>query len=528
MSKEEVLKIQTCVLKVNIHCDGCQKKVKKILHKIEGVYQTSVDAEQGKVTVSGLVDPATIIKKLNKAGKPAELWGSKGGSNEIPVQIKGNAAGGGGGGGKKDSGGKQHQGGGGGNVKNSSGVQQNNGKGGGGAANSGGNHPAAQGKRGGGGVGLVGSAGGPMGGMPAQQQAMMRPNMMGGGSAGFPGIGQMGGGPITMPQMAHHHPQMGNGAGAGAVQGMPSAAFFQGGGGGGGGMPSAPEVLQAAAAAGNPMAQQQYMAMMQQQQQQHQQMMMNGHHGHGQHGHHHGYGSGAPAGYPAMGYGYGRPAMPYPMSYPMQPHPHADPYNYFSDENPSSCSTCSGKYASTSYRGSLYSKELVDTSVYFCRSYVVPVKYTCAVEEFPWSALMEGLPLMALKDALMVTPGSSLAELQKLQPFSVSWSDEEKLALSKILCGTSLHGWNIQVPDLAAVFMPLLKYLDPYFRLIIGDAVLKRLLCTQYSHVLSCAFFARGNFTHPLWSMHYQNMEPLFVQSSVWTLSCYYEIIVLL
>jgi hypothetical protein len=27
---------QTCVLKVNIHCDGCQKKVKKILHKIEG------------------------------------------------------------------------------------------------------------------------------------------------------------------------------------------------------------------------------------------------------------------------------------------------------------------------------------------------------------------------------------------------------------------------------------------------------------------------------------------------------------
>ena len=87
MSKEEVLKIQTCVLKVNIHCDGCQKKVKKILHKIEGVYQTSIDAEQGKVTVSGLVDPATIIKKLNKAGKPAELWGfqGRGGGGEQPV-----------------------------------------------------------------------------------------------------------------------------------------------------------------------------------------------------------------------------------------------------------------------------------------------------------------------------------------------------------------------------------------------------------------------------------------------------------
>jgi hypothetical protein len=31
------------------------------------------------VTVSGMVDADTIIKKLNKAGKPVELWGSKAG-----------------------------------------------------------------------------------------------------------------------------------------------------------------------------------------------------------------------------------------------------------------------------------------------------------------------------------------------------------------------------------------------------------------------------------------------------------------
>ncbi|KAF0927619.1 hypothetical protein E2562_035227 [Oryza meyeriana var. granulata] len=90
-------------------------------------------------------------------------------------------------------------------------------------------------------------------------------------------------------------------------------------------------------------------------------------------------------------------------------------------------------------------RNLVDTSVYFWPSYVVPVKDTSAVEESPWSALMEGSPLMGLKDALMVTPASSLAELEKLQPFAVSGSDEEKLAASKILCGASLlHGWNIQ------------------------------------------------------------------------------------
>ncbi|EPS57745.1 hypothetical protein M569_17071, partial [Genlisea aurea] len=78
MSKEEFLKIQTCVLKVNIHCEGCKQKVKKILQKIEGVYTVKFDAEFGKVTVSGNVDPETLIKKLVKNGKHAEIWGGGG------------------------------------------------------------------------------------------------------------------------------------------------------------------------------------------------------------------------------------------------------------------------------------------------------------------------------------------------------------------------------------------------------------------------------------------------------------------
>ncbi|KAK6134158.1 hypothetical protein DH2020_032108 [Rehmannia glutinosa] len=77
MTKDEdfkLLKIQTCVLRVNIHCDGCKQKVKKLLHKIEGVYQINIDSEQQKVTVSGNVDSSTLIKKLVRAGKHAELW----------------------------------------------------------------------------------------------------------------------------------------------------------------------------------------------------------------------------------------------------------------------------------------------------------------------------------------------------------------------------------------------------------------------------------------------------------------------
>lgn len=87
MSKEEFLKIQTCVLKVNIHCDGCKQKVKKILQKIDGVFTTNIDSEQGKVTVSGNVDPAVLIKKLAKSGKHAELWGAPKGNNNNQNQA---------------------------------------------------------------------------------------------------------------------------------------------------------------------------------------------------------------------------------------------------------------------------------------------------------------------------------------------------------------------------------------------------------------------------------------------------------
>ncbi|KAL5776496.1 hypothetical protein ACOSP7_009422 [Xanthoceras sorbifolium] len=83
MNKQDVMKLQqSCVLKVNIdcHCDGCKNKVKKLLQKIDGVYKTAIDAEQGKVTVTGNVDPAILIRKLEKSGKHAELWGPQKGS----------------------------------------------------------------------------------------------------------------------------------------------------------------------------------------------------------------------------------------------------------------------------------------------------------------------------------------------------------------------------------------------------------------------------------------------------------------
>ncbi|XP_039022335.1 heavy metal-associated isoprenylated plant protein 34-like isoform X2 [Hibiscus syriacus] len=114
MNKQDVMKMQTWVLKVNIQCscDGCKQKIRKLLQKVDGVYTISINADQGKVTVTGNVDPAVLIKKLLKSGKHAQLWGGtqKGGSNNLPNQFKNMSMDGGKGG--KDN--KSQKGGGGG------------------------------------------------------------------------------------------------------------------------------------------------------------------------------------------------------------------------------------------------------------------------------------------------------------------------------------------------------------------------------------------------------------------------------
>ncbi|KAJ7955085.1 Heavy metal-associated isoprenylated plant protein 36 [Quillaja saponaria] len=70
----EHLNYQTMFLKVSIHCEGCKRKVKKVLQSIDGVFTTTIDSQQQKVTVTGSVGIETLIKKLNKAGKIAEKW----------------------------------------------------------------------------------------------------------------------------------------------------------------------------------------------------------------------------------------------------------------------------------------------------------------------------------------------------------------------------------------------------------------------------------------------------------------------
>ncbi|WOH01664.1 hypothetical protein DCAR_0521049 [Daucus carota subsp. sativus] len=95
-------------------------------------------------------------------------------------------------------------------------------------------------------------------------------------------------------------------------------------------------------------------------------------------------------------------------------------------------------------------RNLLDTSAYTWPGYVkghsnqIPRSVTGQAPG--WVSLMKGSPLTpALKSALVRTPASSLAELEKVYEIAVNGSEEEKTYAAAILCGASLtRGWNIQ------------------------------------------------------------------------------------
>lgn len=64
-------------LKVGVHCDKCQKAIKKAIKKIEDIETYRVDTELNKVTVTGNVTTEEVIKVLQKIGKSATPWGEE-------------------------------------------------------------------------------------------------------------------------------------------------------------------------------------------------------------------------------------------------------------------------------------------------------------------------------------------------------------------------------------------------------------------------------------------------------------------
>ncbi|KAK4716682.1 hypothetical protein R3W88_015020 [Solanum pinnatisectum] len=63
----------TFALKLKIHCKNCEKKLRNMLLKIQGVQSVQIDEKLGNLVISGTVDPTTILTMLEKLGRKAEL-----------------------------------------------------------------------------------------------------------------------------------------------------------------------------------------------------------------------------------------------------------------------------------------------------------------------------------------------------------------------------------------------------------------------------------------------------------------------
>ncbi|KAL3623349.1 hypothetical protein CASFOL_032165 [Castilleja foliolosa] len=64
----------TVVLKLELHCEGCAKKVRRSINHLEGVEKVKADCDAKKLTVTGNVDPTWLRQTVeNKTKKKVEL-----------------------------------------------------------------------------------------------------------------------------------------------------------------------------------------------------------------------------------------------------------------------------------------------------------------------------------------------------------------------------------------------------------------------------------------------------------------------
>ncbi|XP_021847225.1 heavy metal-associated isoprenylated plant protein 6 isoform X2 [Spinacia oleracea] len=90
----------TVVLKFDMHCEGCAKKVRRSMKNFNGVESVKTDCSAGKLTVVGKVDPVKIKERVEeKTKKKVELLSFQ------PNKPSNKEGGGGGGGEKKSDGG---------------------------------------------------------------------------------------------------------------------------------------------------------------------------------------------------------------------------------------------------------------------------------------------------------------------------------------------------------------------------------------------------------------------------------------
>ncbi|KAK9941576.1 hypothetical protein M0R45_007278 [Rubus argutus] len=74
--KKEVAlpQVKVVVLKMLMHCQGCESDIKRCLEALKGVLNVEANMETSMVTVRGIVDPTKLLKYIKKQlGKHAEI-----------------------------------------------------------------------------------------------------------------------------------------------------------------------------------------------------------------------------------------------------------------------------------------------------------------------------------------------------------------------------------------------------------------------------------------------------------------------
>uniref|UniRef100_A0ACD6ADZ1 Uncharacterized protein n=1 Tax=Avena sativa TaxID=4498 RepID=A0ACD6ADZ1_AVESA len=67
--------LETVEMKVRIDCEGCESKIRKTLEGMDGVTGVEVVPRQNRVTVTGYVDAAKVMRRVaRKTGLRVEPW----------------------------------------------------------------------------------------------------------------------------------------------------------------------------------------------------------------------------------------------------------------------------------------------------------------------------------------------------------------------------------------------------------------------------------------------------------------------
>ncbi|XP_043726080.1 heavy metal-associated isoprenylated plant protein 45 [Telopea speciosissima] len=61
-------------LLVHMDCEGCERRIRKAISKLDGVDRLDIDMDKQKVTVTGYVDQGRVLKAVRRTGRKAEFW----------------------------------------------------------------------------------------------------------------------------------------------------------------------------------------------------------------------------------------------------------------------------------------------------------------------------------------------------------------------------------------------------------------------------------------------------------------------